>query len=225
MVGRECWVLLGDDPKQKFPTGALWLSQHYRTGRSLQVLAGSLQILAGSLQVLAGSLQDPCRLSWCSTMTLFQHSDGGRWGCVSLTYTSVFHSKGSVGTDNITYLFSLYPDGKSCRANCRAYLSCCTCWDQGCKGHNEEPLWYCRASCSPGPITPSVRYRWSIAWITTDFWNNALDFMSLQALKSISCESRYCFFILWNKIQAPLSNVLPLNFDNAYPLKYVISWK
>lgn len=98
--------------------------------------------------------------------------------------------------------------------------------DQDGEGHCGTPSWYCRvASCSPGPLTPSVSYRWSVGWITTYFWSCDLEFVSLQTLKCISCEPSYCFFIIGNEIQVPLSKVLPLNFDNAYPLKYVISWK
>lgn len=140
VVSREQWALLGDDPKQKFPIGALWPSQHYRTDRSLQ---------------------GPCRLSSC--MASFQHREGGRWGlCFIHLYIRVsFQRKcSSTGTEDIKYHFSLYLVGKSCGGKRRVsfLLYGCRYWDQGCKGHNETPSWYCReASCSPGPLSPSVR--------------------------------------------------------------------
>lgn len=199
MVGKEWWVLLGDDPKQKFPTGALWPSQHCRTDRSLQ---------------------DPCRLSLCSSMASFQHCERGRWGlCFFHLYLSISFQRKcqSTGSEDITHHCSLHPDGKCCGENCWAYISCCRDAHVGirvARGTMKYPHGTA-ASCSPGPLSPTVRYRCSITWITTYFWSYALDFLSLQTLKSISCESRYCFFIIWNKIQAPLSNVLPLNFDNA----------
>lgn len=107
MVGRDCWVLLGGNSKQKFPTGALWSSQHYRTDRSLQ---------------------DPCRLSSCSTMPSFQYCKGSRWGlCFFHLYISNFSPKEMRVHKYRGYHipFQFFPDGKSCGANCRVYLSCC----------------------------------------------------------------------------------------------------
>lgn len=112
MVSRECWALLGDNTKQKLPTGALWPSQHYRTDRSLQ---------------------DPCRtLAGSAHAAPCPHSITARWGvrwglCFFHLYISNFSPKGMRVHRYRGYHipFQFFPDRKSCGADCRVYLSHC----------------------------------------------------------------------------------------------------
>lgn len=184
---------------------------------------------------VTGPTAKPCRLSSRGTMASFQLHEGSKRVCVSFTCASGFPSKGNAGpqVERISHIIPLYSlVGKTVGKTAEHIFPAVwmhlgnTSWDQDCEGHCGTPSWYCRvASCAPGPLTPSISYRWSVGWITTYFWSYDLEFLSLQTLKCISCEPSYCFFSIWNEIQVPLSKVLPLNFDNAYPLKYVMSWK
>lgn len=160
MVSREWWVLLGDDPKQKFPTGTLWLRQHYWADRSLQ---------------------DPCRLSSAAPWPHSSTVRGVGWGCVSFTCTSVFYPKGSAIHKyrgyHILLQFILW--WKKLWGELQMIFP--AVWMHMLGSRLQGAQWYyrvtphgiaeyCRvASCSPGPLTPPVRYKWSIAWITTYF--------------------------------------------------------
>lgn len=143
--------------------------------------------------------------------------------CIRISFQRKWRS---TGRENITYHSSLSHEGKNRGPNCWSCLPCCMAepvvhiLGSGLQGAPGLPSWYCRvATCPPGPLNPSVRYRWSVGWITTYFWSYVLEFLSFQTMKSISCEPSCCFVIIWNEIQVALSKILPLNFDNAYILK------
>lgn len=104
MVGGERWILLGDDSKQRLPSGLFgW----------------------ANLKGVTGPTAKPCRLSSRGTVASFQLHEGSKRVCVSFTCASFQRKCRSTGRENITYHSTLFPGGKNCGESSRAYLSCC----------------------------------------------------------------------------------------------------
>lgn len=214
MAGRARQILLGYDSKQKLPRGALWLSQN----------------TIG----LTGPPAKPRRLGSRGTVASFQPCEGSRRGCVSgLCIRISFQRKcRSTGRENITYHCSLFPEGKSPGANRRAYLPCCP----GAPGVHSP-----RSGLRGAPRGALMILQSSLLLSGTSKPLSQLQmkcrvnkYLLLKLCSGISLPpnsekhklwTSYCFFIIWNETQVPLSKVLTLNSHNAYPLKYVISWK